>query len=143
MSNIKTKTKNININRKKLTDAVCRIENINTSYNVPSRKYSIEINVYNDLVRSDVNFSGTKLELHNRDIELKSKANEIFNNEKKRHDKEKSNMILLFREDLSIIYNTYNNSKEPLLWDKAWEFGHSDGLYSVNNYYSDLVSLIE
>ena len=133
----------MSVDRKRLTDAVNRMKDKTTSYSVKPRKYTSEYAVYNELVREDVYFFGTKSELRDRDVVLRSEARETFRTEKNRHSEAKADMIVLFRNDLAVIYNTDDNPKEQLLWDTSWRLGHSDGLHSVSDYYSDLVSLIE
>ena len=46
----------------------------------------------------------------------------------------------LFRNDLKEEFGTGNWRKEEVTWDRAWEEGHSEGLYKVYELYMDLVS---
>jgi hypothetical protein len=46
----------------------------------------------------------------------------------------------LFRNDLKKEFGTSNWNKEEVTWDRAWEEGHSEGLYKVYECYMDLVS---
>lgn len=48
-----------------------------------------------------------------------------------------------FKEALEKEYGTAGNPKAELLWCKAWEMGHSSGYSEVENYYLDLVELIQ
>lgn len=55
---------------------------------------------------------------------------------------EMASMARLLRHDLEEEYATANHPKAQLLWDKAWEAGHSEGYESVRWNYSDLHELI-
>ena len=48
-----------------------------------------------------------------------------------------------FRRDLEITYDMVGHPKADLLYDKAYEKGHSGGMQEVANYYSDLVELVK
>ena len=48
-----------------------------------------------------------------------------------------------FHEDLKREFGTENNPKEERLYEIAYSNGHSSGFYSVYNWYSELVELIE
>jgi len=48
-----------------------------------------------------------------------------------------------FRNDLEAYYGVTNHPKADLLYDMAWDRGHSAGFLDVANYYSDLVRLIK
>lgn len=48
-----------------------------------------------------------------------------------------------FKSDLEVYFGVIDNPKCDLLYHKAWEHGHSAGLYEVANVYSDLVELIQ
>lgn len=39
-------------------------------------------------------------------------------------------------------FDVQGNPKEKMLYDKAWELGHSNGIYEVFLCYADLVDLI-
>lgn len=47
-----------------------------------------------------------------------------------------------FRQDLAIEHGVYQHSKEPKLWDLAWEFGGGT-LSEVAGRYEDMVELIK
>lgn len=49
----------------------------------------------------------------------------------------------LFRSDLEDEYGVpHDHPKAQLLWERAWDLGHANGLYEVLNHYEDLVDLI-
>lgn len=51
--------------------------------------------------------------------------------------------VEMFREDLEVAYETFRlrPKKRDLLWNKAWEHGHANGLSEVLWWYDDLVEL--
>ena len=59
------------------------------------------------------------------------------------YHQESNRLNVLFREDLKEEFGTQNSPKEPMLFEKAWDRGHSSGLYEVALAYSDLVELIQ
>jgi hypothetical protein len=48
----------------------------------------------------------------------------------------------VFRDNVEEVFMTKDNPKAEKLWSLAWEYGHSSGLLSVVDYYSDLVELV-
>lgn len=48
-----------------------------------------------------------------------------------------------FKLKLEEKYGTSDNPKRDLLWDKAWDHGHSSGFAEVELYYSDFLELID
>jgi hypothetical protein len=48
-----------------------------------------------------------------------------------------------FRDDLYDEYGVTGHPKAAMVFDKAWERGHSEGLENVANHFSDLVELIQ
>jgi hypothetical protein len=60
-----------------------------------------------------------------------------------KYNQKKAELINQFRMDLAKKHNVTGNPKEPLLWEKAWEQGHSNGLSDVALCYEDLVVLIQ
>ena len=48
-----------------------------------------------------------------------------------------------FRRHLEEHYETSDSPKKQLLWDKAWEHGHSAGLHEVEYWYDELVNLVK
>lgn len=51
--------------------------------------------------------------------------------------------IARLRVDLEQEYGMSGHPKADLLWHKAWEQGHSCGLYDVTQCYDDLSELVE
>jgi len=47
-----------------------------------------------------------------------------------------------FKLKLEKKYGTSDNPKRFILWDKAWDHGHSSGLGEVELYYSDFLELV-
>lgn len=47
-----------------------------------------------------------------------------------------------FKQDLFEEFDVQNNPKAELLFSKAWELGHSAGLYEVLGHFENLVDLI-
>lgn len=48
-----------------------------------------------------------------------------------------------FKLKLEEKYGTSNNPKRDMLWDKAWDYGHSSGYSEVESYYSDFLELVD
>lgn len=48
-----------------------------------------------------------------------------------------------FREDMAKEEGVFGHSKEPKLFNLAWEHGHSSGLSEVLNYYQEFVELVK
>ncbi|MEO5366982.1 MAG: hypothetical protein H7831_11680 [Magnetococcus sp. WYHC-3] len=59
------------------------------------------------------------------------------------YNQKEAELIIQFRMDLAQKHNVTGNAKELLLWEKAWEQGHSNGLSEVALCYDDLVVLIQ
>jgi hypothetical protein len=51
-------------------------------------------------------------------------------------------MNMRFKMDLFSSNNIVDNPKAELLWDKAWDYGHSFGLSAVEEHFDDLIDLI-
>jgi len=47
-----------------------------------------------------------------------------------------------FRKDLEEVTGMKGQPKADMLWIKAWNMGHSAGLYEVMNVYFDLIDLV-
>lgn len=58
------------------------------------------------------------------------------------YNREKAELMLKFRADVEFENGTLTNKKASVLWNKAWERGHSEGLVGVLNVYEDLAELI-
>lgn len=65
---------------------------------------------------------------------------EIF---KKKYFEEKKELDKLFREFFFQYLGIEDNPKKNILFVKAWERGHSSGLYEVINCGENLIELIE
>jgi hypothetical protein len=50
--------------------------------------------------------------------------------------------IRSLRRDLEADHHLVDHPRAQMLWEKAWENGHSDGLHSVAQWYDDLAELI-
>lgn len=48
-----------------------------------------------------------------------------------------------FRDDLIDKYNMLRHPKAYALFDKAWDFGSSSGLWAVEDYFVSLIELFE
>lgn len=48
-----------------------------------------------------------------------------------------------FRKDLEEVAKMSGQPKADTLWTKAWDMGHSAGLYEVMNVYFDLLDLVK
>lgn len=48
-----------------------------------------------------------------------------------------------FRSDLEAEYEMTDHPKASLLWEKAWERGHSGGFSDVYSAYADMVELVK
>jgi hypothetical protein len=53
-----------------------------------------------------------------------------------------SDLEAKFKRDLEREFGLEHHSKKDLLYEKAWNLGHSCGLNEVYSYYEDLVDLI-
>ena len=47
-----------------------------------------------------------------------------------------------FKADLEAEYKMIGHPKADLLWGKAWDHGHANGLHEVAFYYGDFVELV-
>lgn len=56
---------------------------------------------------------------------------------------EDARMNALFRKDLEEECGMTGHPKADLLFDKAWDLGHSSGFNEVAIYYTDLVELVK
>lgn len=59
-----------------------------------------------------------------------------------RHREHGNELVGRFRQDLFEDLGIQDNPKRDLLFEKAWELGHSSGLQEVYSYAEDLVGLI-
>jgi len=75
------------------------------------------------------------VETHEADI-LKYKESRVIYQQKTAELHEQ------FKQDLFEYLGISNNPKKDLLFSKAWEYGHSCGLYEVYLHAEDLVDLI-
>jgi hypothetical protein len=48
-----------------------------------------------------------------------------------------------FRTNLELHFGTSNNPKRDTLWELAWSYGHSSGYQEVENYYIEMLPLIQ
>jgi hypothetical protein len=88
-------------------------------------------------------YVGTREQLINKENEMKLLAKEEYYKLLKKYHDAESIKNEEFHKDLMEEFGTKNNQKEALLFSKAWQCGHSDGLCSVYDWYSDLVELIK
>lgn len=68
---------------------------------------------------------------------------EEFNKIKKRYYAEDKRIHEKFKNDLFDELGIQNNPKKDVLYDLAWEYGHSSGFSDVYNYACDFVCLIK
>lgn len=52
-------------------------------------------------------------------------------------------MVELFRVDLEIEHGVNKNPKASMIWNFAWEYGHSQGFSKIINRYEEFVELIK
>lgn len=62
--------------------------------------------------------------------------------EMKRYREEEEKIRNRFEKDLEKEFQVEDNPKKGLLWDLAWDYGHSSGLSTIFCYYNELVELI-
>jgi len=55
-----------------------------------------------------------------------------------------NSIINEFREALreEYLHNNANDTSEALVWNRAWEDGHSYGLMEVENHYEELAEIL-
>ena len=88
-------------------------------------------------------FSGT-IEQHKYHAnEVKIKYDNIASQAHKEYNEERAALDAQFRSDLEDWFGVTGHPKADLLFNKAWERGHSGGYIDVYNNYSDLVDLIK
>lgn len=68
---------------------------------------------------------------------------ELFEKAKTNYYLEDRRILLLFKKCIYHEFGVENNPKKDLLFEKAWELGHSGGYDEVYNYFGDLVDLIK
>ena len=64
-------------------------------------------------------------------------------NHRRRRREDEDRLVEQFRKDLAVEYGLVGHPKEEKLYAKAWEFGHSSGLYDVAVYYDELSELVK
>lgn len=77
-----------------------------------------------------------KAEAYEKEVEIYNKQLEAYHNEK-------AELLEQFKKDLFEDLGIQNNPKRHLLYDKAWDRGHSSGLYEIFSCAQDLVELID
>ena len=55
---------------------------------------------------------------------------------------DEARLLVEFKKDLEAVFGTAGNPKADLLYSKAWDLGHDNGLNEVLTYYNDFVELI-
>ena len=88
------------------------------------------------------NVVGTREEIDAKEKELLIEANNAFIAHSTKRQKEINEKRLEFKMDLAKENGVEDNPKLDLLWEKAWDLGHSCGLNEVSNYFMNLVDLI-
>lgn len=86
---------------------------------------------------------GTKQQLQDEENRLKKMVEEEHNKQLKLYYKSQVEAMERFKNDMFEELGITDNSKRNLLFEKAWEFGHSCGYESVAAYMCDMVELIE
>jgi hypothetical protein len=56
---------------------------------------------------------------------------------------EEQRLLLVFRSDLESEFEMSGHPKADPVFQKAWDLGHSDGLYEVAWHYRDLADLVK
>lgn len=89
------------------------------------------------------NFVGTRKELHQAEKEANIKAHELAKENTKKRSEEMGRKYNEFKMDLATDNGIpHDHPKLDLLWQKAWEMGHSYGLSEVKIHFDDLAELI-
>lgn len=57
--------------------------------------------------------------------------------------REERRLVALFREELAREHALLFHSKEELVWQKAWDHGHANGLSEVAYWYEEFAELVE
>jgi hypothetical protein len=86
--------------------------------------------------------SPAEIRAHADDVETYDRETEGWKTATEEYRRETSELMLKFRADVEAEQGTVLNKKAALLWNKAWERGHDEGLLGVLNAYEDLVDLI-
>lgn len=87
-------------------------------------------------------FIGTVKELDEKRNEIINRAKIMFIENKKKRWDEKNVKLNEFKNDIAVENGIENHPKLNILWNKAWEHGHSSGLGEVQYYFEDLMELI-
>jgi hypothetical protein len=74
--------------------------------------------------------------------EIKDKAKELENTNIKLYNIAETQSRKIFKEMLEGEFNLSQHPKKDMLFSKAWERGHSNGLHDVYCIYSDLAELL-
>ena len=67
---------------------------------------------------------------------------EAYNKQKEVYRKEQEDAFARFKQDLFEEYGVINNPKREMLFSIAYERGKSEGMYSIDNWFGELVELI-
>jgi hypothetical protein len=66
-----------------------------------------------------------------------------YNAHMKHYHEERQRLENEFREDLIDKYKMTNHPKANKLFDKAWEYGESSGLWEVEDYFMSIIELFQ
>lgn len=95
--------------------------------------------ISNELTKKFENeFIGTPREIAIAKEKLKQDINNKCKEEMIKHNKERADIEELIKK---AVYNEYSVSEKigDIIWNRAYEKGHSNGLYSVIDEFNDLV----
>ena len=85
---------------------------------------------------NDLRLLADKMDAYNADFQY-------YKDQHAAYMQELNNLEQEFRNDLEAYYEMTNHPKAVLLYDMAWDYGHSVGFSEVANHYSDLVRLVK
>ncbi len=77
------------------------------------------------------------LEAYNGSIDAVNAAKEAYRVDTNRLERE------VLRADLAASYGLVDHPKEKMVWDKAWEHGHSNGLSDVLYWYDEFADMVK
>lgn len=104
--------------------------------NIAAGKYENNVPGRIERVPVDENMTIRQARDH-KDAEVRRSAEQRIKNQT-----EHSRIVKLFRADLEDEYGIAGNPKAALLWEKAWDRGHSGGWSEIVCAYDDLAELI-
>ena len=106
----------------------------------PNSNYSSK-NIINTIIEES-GFKGSPSELEQEYIRVQKEQKEKYIKERDLYHQGINDCTNRFRNDLEEELGIVNNIKKDILWNIAYDHGHSEGMQGVYNWMNELVDLI-